>query len=149
MNIRPMTVTDYEKVHALWLSCKGMGLNDVDDSKEGITRFLERNPETCFVAETDDPEPVIAGVIMAGNDGRRGYVYHTAVREDFRRQGIAAALVDTALAALKGLGISKTALLVFERNRAANAFWEAMGFEERRDILYRNRALTEITRIDT
>lgn len=149
MNIRLMTVTDYEKVHALWLSCKGMGLNDVDDSKEGIARFIERNPKTCFVAETDDPEPVIAGVIMAGNDGRRGYIYHTAVREDFRRQGIAAALVDTALAALKGLGISKTALLVFERNRAANAFWEAMGFGERRDILYRDHALTEITRIDT
>lgn len=149
MNIRHMTITDYEAVHALWLSCKEMGLNDIDDSREGIARFLDRNPKTCFVSETDDPEPVIAGVIMAGNDGRRGYIYHTAVREDFRRQGIAAALVEAALEALKDLGISKTALLVFERNRAANDFWEAMGFEERRDILYRNRALTKIRRFDT
>lgn len=144
-----MTVSDYDNVYALWLSCKGMGLNDIDDSREGIARFLERNPHTCFIAETDDPSPVTTGVIMAGNDGRRGYIYHTAVHEDFRRQGIAAALVKKALEALKDLGISKTALLVFERNSAANDFWEAMGFEERRDILYRNRALTEIKRFDT
>ena len=45
-----MKITDYEKVYALWMSCKNMGFNDIDDSKEGIARFLERNPNTSFVA---------------------------------------------------------------------------------------------------
>ena len=45
-----MTSPDYEKVYALWMSCKNMGFNDIDDSKEGIARFLERNPNTSFVA---------------------------------------------------------------------------------------------------
>lgn len=51
MNIRKMSIDDYEDVYALWTSCKGMGLNNLDDSKEGIEKFLLRNPETCFVAE--------------------------------------------------------------------------------------------------
>ncbi|MCM1578677.1 MAG: GNAT family N-acetyltransferase [Ruminococcus sp.] len=146
MTIRLMNISDYDSVYDLWLSCKGMGLNDIDDSREGIARFLERNPETCFVCESGGE---IIGVIMAGNDGRRGYIYHTAVREDFRRQGIAARLLDSVISAFSDLGISKTALLVFGRNKAANDFWETMGFNKRTDIIYRDRALKNITRHDT
>lgn len=145
MNIRKMTIADYDAVYALWLSCKGMGLNNLDDSREGIARFLERNPETCFVAEDGG----IVGVIIAGNDGRRGYIYHTAVDPEYRRNGIARALVNSALGALQGLGINKTALVVFDRNADGNAFWERMGFTSRGDLIYRNKALTEIVRIDT
>lgn len=146
MNIRKMTIADYEAVYALWLSCKGMGLNDLDDSREGIERYLKRNPDTCFVAEENGK---MVGVIIAGNDGRRGFIYHTAVSPDHRRKGIASVLVDTALEALHALGINKTALVVFERNADGNAFWEHMGFTPRSDLVYRNKALTEMTRIDT
>lgn len=69
--IRPMRKDDYSKVYELWLSCKGMGLNDVDDSENGISRFLNHNPSTCFVAEIKGE---LIGAIMAGNDGRRGYI---------------------------------------------------------------------------
>lgn len=145
MEIRLMKIEDYDSVYSLWLSCKGMGLNDLDDSREGIARFLERNPETCFVADDSG----IVGVIIAGNDGRRGYIYHTAVREDMRGQGIGAALVNAALDGLKKYGINKAALVVFDRNKAGNAFWEKLGFTERTDLVYRNRALAEIKRLDT
>lgn len=146
MLIRVMTINDYDAVYALWLSCKGMGLNDLDDSCEGIERFLKRNPETCFVAENDG---VIVGAIMVGTDGRRGYIYHTAVSPDCRRQGIAKRLVDTVLEALKKLNINKAALVVFERNSDGNAFWESVGFTVRNDIVYRNLALAEMIRKDT
>lgn len=145
-NIRIMSIADYDEIYALWLSCKGMGLNNLDDSRGGIGRFLNRNPDTCFVTEDGGK---IVGAILAGNDGRRGYIYHTAVDPEFRRQGIAASLVDSALAALRELGISKTALVVFERNAEGNAFWESMGFTERGDLTYRNKALTEMIRTDT
>ena len=59
MEIRIMKIEDYDAVYALWLSCRGMGLNDLDDSREGIERFLKRNPDTCFVAEING---CIAGV---------------------------------------------------------------------------------------
>ncbi len=144
--IRNMTPADYGQVYALWMSCAGMGLNDLDDSEEGIRRYLERNPGTCFVAVV---EGQTVGAILAGHDGRRGYIYHTAVAPAWQRQGIGAKLVDAALEALRAEGINKAALVVFARNEAGNAFWERMGFTAREDVLYRNRALAEIRRIDT
>ncbi len=51
MNIRKMTVADYESVYDLWLKTPGMGLNNLDDSRQGIEKYLQRNPETCFVKE--------------------------------------------------------------------------------------------------
>lgn len=146
VTIRTMALADYEDVYSLWLSCKGMGLNDIDDSKEGIARYLDRNPETCFVAL--DGEKIV-GVIMAGHDGRRGFIHHTAVSPEHRRQGIAKRLAETALTALKRLKISKVALLVFERNKEGNEFWENIGFTAREDVVYRNKELADIIRIDT
>jgi len=146
MTIRIMTIDDYDRVYALWLSCRGMGLNDIDDSKEGVARFLRRNPSTVFVAEEGNR---IVGVIMAGHDGRRGYIHHTAVLENMRGQGIGKALVGAAADALKNEGITKIALVAFSRNEEGNAFWEKMGFSKREDLTYRNKALQEMKRIDT
>ena len=146
MHIRQMTITDYDEIYALFLSCKGMGLNDLDDSREGIERFLKRNPDTCFVAESNGG---IVGVIMVGNDGRRGYIYHTAVHPDCRRRGIARALVERTIEALRALGIHKVALVGFRRNEGGNASWERMGFTVREDITYRNRTLDEMIRYDS
>lgn len=144
--IRIMKASDYDEVYKLWINTKGMGLNNLDDSREGIERFLKRNPNTCFVAEEDSK---IVGVIIAGNDGRRGYIYHTCVAEELRRRGIAKALVDNVLSAMQVEGINKLALLVFERNEIGNTFWESVGFEKREDIVYRNKAIADIIRIDT
>ena len=141
-----MTMDDYDEVYSLWMSCVGMGLNNLDDSREGIDKFIQRNPETCIVAEECDS---IVGVIMVGNDGRRGYIYHTAVHPDFRKQGIATRLVDSAMKKLSALGINKVALVAFERKVTGNAFWESQGFTIRDDLVYRNKALTDIVRIDT
>ena len=144
--IRQMTPQDYDRVYALWRSCKGMGLNNVDDSREGIARYLARNPNTCFVAEE---EGNLLGVIMAGHDGRRGFIYHTSVSPDARGRGIGTRLANAALDALKAEGISKVALVAFTRNETGNAFWEKLGFEARHDLTYRSRALVEMIRQDT
>lgn len=141
-----MKIDDYSAVYALWLSCKGMGLNNIDDSKEGIQRFLDRNPETCFVAEENTN---VIGVIISGNDGRRGYIYHTAVSPLHRHKGIATQLLNTSIKALADIGIIKVALVVFDKNEDGNAFWEKQGFSSRNDLVYRNKSLTEIVRIDT
>ena len=144
--IRVMNTEDYDRVYALWMSCKNMGFNNLDDSRQGIEKYLKRNPSTCFVAEQDN---AIVGVVLAGHDGRRGFIHHMAVAEDCRRQGIATDLLDQALAALKEEGINKAALLVFNRNEAGNVFWERQGFTVRDDVTYRNKELTEMIRIDT
>lgn len=141
-----MLISDYDAVYSLWISCKGMGLNNLDDSKDGIDRFLKRNPDTCLISEINDR---IVGVIIAGDDGRRGYIYHTAVDPEFRHKGIGSMLVSVVMEALKQQGVNKVALVVFEKNLAGNAFWEKCGFTVRNDLVYRNKALADMIRNDT
>lgn len=138
MIIRPMLIEDYNAVYNLWSATAGMGIRSLDDSLEGITRFLNRNSDTCFVAELDNQ---ITGVILCGQDGRRGYIYHTAVKFDCRKIGIGKALVNAALEALKKENINKVALVVFTNNSLGNEFWEHIGFEMRNDLVYRNISL--------
>ena len=146
MILRLLTPADYPALYALWTSIPGMGLNDVDDSPEGIARYLARNPATCFGAEEDG---ALVGCILAGHDGRRGYIYHTAVQPAHQKQGVGHALVQAALTALKSEGVTKVALVAFRRNERGNAFWEKEGFTLREDLSYRNLSLTDMNRIDT
>lgn len=146
MKIRVMHKEDYERIYDLWIHTPGMGLNNVDDSKEGIGKFLKRNPSTCFVAENDGE---IIGVILCGHDGRRGFIYHTTVKLAYRKQGIGKKLVDAAMNALEEEGIQKTALVVFSHNDTGNVFWEKLGFTSREDLTYRNKLIHQLERIDT
>lgn len=146
INIRVMTIDDYDGVYDLWINTTGMGLNTTDDSREGIEKYLKRNPSTSFVAECDGR---IIGVIMAGHDGRRGYIHHTAVLQDYRNQGIAKKLVDCAMTALDEEGINKVALVAFKTNDIGNRFWKNIGFVQRDDLIYRNKNIHVLNRIDT
>lgn len=145
MLIRKMTIKDYDGVYSLWLGTPGMGLNTADDSREGIAKYLARNPNTCFIAENNGE---IIGVILSGNDGRRGFIHHTAVKVSERGQGIGRSLVETAMTALKNEGMTKVALVVFSKNETGNGFWEKLGFSSRSDLVYRNRNIVELEKID-
>jgi len=146
MKIRNMSINDYKAVYCLWMSIPGLGLNNLDDSKDGVEKYLKRNPTTCFVAEENNK---IIGVIMSGHDGRRGFIYHTAVHKNYRKHGIANKLVNHAIKALEVEGINKVALVVFEDNKLGNAFWEKIGFKDRLDLVYRNKEICQLSRIDT
>ena len=141
---RLMTIEDYEQAYALWLEC-GNGLNDKDDSVEGIAKYLKRNPTTSFVATCYEK---VVGVLLCGHDGRRGIIQHACVSPDYRRLGIGQKLVSLGLDALKAEGINKVLLVAFKKNEGGNAFWESQGFTLREDLNYRNKALTELIRID-
>ncbi len=103
-NIRGMTIEDYDQVYQLWSKIKGFGIRSMDDSREGIERFLKRNPTTSVVAEA---EGKIVGAILCGHDGRRGCLYHVCVDEKHRMHGIGRAMVVTAMEALKEEKINK------------------------------------------
>lgn len=148
MTITSMQAADYPAVHRLWLATPGMGLNNLDDSEAGITAFLKRNPTTCFIAKSENNKDVI-GVILAGHDGRRGFIYHLAVAADCRRQKLATRLVTEVKQALIAENIRKVALVVFSKNELGNCFWQEQGFKLRADLDYRDFPLAEIQRIDT
>ncbi len=143
MKIRRFKLNDYDAVYALWRRTSGIDLNHIDDSREGIARYLKRNPHTCFVADMEDENGII-GVILSGHDGRRGYIYHLCVAGEMRHNRIGTKLVESALDALREEGISKVALVVFKNNEGGNAFWENMGFTAHPDLIYRDKALVEL-----
>ncbi len=146
MDVRLMRIEDYDETWGLWIHTKEMALNNLDDSREGIRRFLKRNPSTCFVAKE---EQKIVGVILAGHDGRRGYIYHLAVLEEARRQKIATKLLNAALEGLKKEGITEVAVLANRSNESGNLFWEEEKFGTREDLIYRSKKLIEIYEIET
>jgi len=137
MIYREMKISDYDGAIALWTSLPGMGLSGADQESE-IEKFLKKNPFTCWVAEDNG---VIAGTILGGNDGRRGYIYHLAVSRDKHNQGIAKTLLDHCLGAFTKAGIQKCHLMVYHDNHAGISFWEHAGWAIRNDVLTMSKDL--------
>lgn len=140
IQIRVMTIDDYDGVYALWNSIKGFGIRSMDDSKEGIEMFLKRNPTTSVVA-TDGEK--IVGAILGGHDGRRGCLYHVCVATDYRQMGIGKKMAGVVLEALKKEGINKVSLIAFKSNKIGNAFWRKVGWLFREDLNYYDFTLNE------
>lgn len=138
--IRAMTLEDYKGVYALWKTIKGFGIRSVDDSEEGVKRFLTRNPGMSVVAEA---EGQIVGAILCGHDGRRGCLYHVCVHQDYRKQGIGKSMVVHCMEALKAEKINKVSLIAFTRNDVGNAFWKTMEWTGREDLNYYDFVLNE------
>lgn len=137
IQIREMTTADYDEVYALWKGCEGIGLSDAD-SKEGIKRFLGRNPGLSYIALDGDQ---IVGAALCGHDGRRGYIHHLAVVKTHRKQGIGRSLVSRCMFALMQIGISKCHLFVFDDNQAAINFWEKVGWTQRVELMMMSQHL--------
>lgn len=131
--VRTMQIEDYDRVYALWMTIKGFSIRSIDDSREGVARFLRRNPTTSVVAEMDGK---VVGAILCGHDGRRGCLYHVCVQEEYRMHGIGKAMVVACMNALKEEEISKVSLIAFTKNDVGNAFWRRIGWTKREDLNY-------------
>lgn len=142
-HIREMSIEDYGEVIALWQATEGVGLSAAD-SREAIARYLARNPGMSFIALdlTPGADPgALVGAVLCGHDGRRGFLHHLAVRADCRGQGIGRALVDRCLQGLEEAGIDKCHLFVFKANESGRAFWENIGWTERKTLLLMSKNL--------
>jgi len=137
--IRKMKVDDYKAMIKLWESTEGVGINEYDDSKKGIKKFLKRNPKTCFVAETAEKE--IIGTIMGGYDGRRGLIYHLMVKAEYRNKGFGKKLLDRVEKAFVKNGIMKTYIVTFVTNETGNKFWENNGYSIRDTLNFMSKKI--------
>lgn len=139
--VRTMTIEDYQGLYALWKTIRGFAMRSIDDSREGVERFLRRNPTSSVVAV--DENGTIVGGILCGHDGRRGCLYHVCVREEWRRKGIGRAMVVYCMNALKAEEINKVSLIAFTANDVGNAFWKRIGWTKREDLNYYDFTLNE------
>jgi len=130
IEFRTFELGDIPAVLALWRESEGLGVGP-GDTVEGVTRYLERNPGCSWVAADGD---AIAGVILAGHDGRRGHLYRLAIADAYRRRGLATALVEKSLAALGTAGIERCLLSVLTENPGAAEFWTSIGARKRSEL---------------
>ena len=115
---------------ALWRRTPGMGLNSTDEPA-ALLRFLDRNPAFSQVAMVDS---AVVGTLLAGHDGRRGFLYHLAVDAGHRRRGIGSHLVQHAIARLSAASIERTTIHVFADNDEGKAFWLSRAWTDRTDL---------------
>lgn len=131
--IRAMTIEDYDQVYALWRTIKGFAIRSIDDSREGVERFLMRNPGISVVAIEDGK---VVGAILCGHDGRRGCLYHVCVDPDYRLRGIGKSMVVHCMNVLHAQHVNKVSLIAFTENDIGNAFWKEIGWTRREDLNY-------------
>ena len=148
MIIRAMKKSDYELVYELWCEIKGFGIRSIDDSKDYIESFLDRNPDLSVVCELDEDKNgykkgKIIGSILCGHDGRTGGFYHVCVHSAFRKLGIAHEMTKYCLTALRKEKINKIALIAFKSNDLGNEFWRHYGFTLREDTNYYDLSLND------
>ena len=133
--LRPMTIEDYDGVFALWQASEGVGLSAADERAE-IARYLARNPGLSQVATVDGR---LAGAVLCGHDGRRGYIHHLAVAAECRGRGIGRELVARCMEGLAAAGISRCHIFVYTRNTEGQGFWRAIGWTLRDDLAVMSR----------
>jgi len=138
--VREMEPDDYDDVYELWTSIQGFGIRSIDDSREGVERFLKRNPATSVVAEQNGR---IVGTVLCGHDGRTGFFYHVCVAKEYRQHGVGHRMAHFAMRALQAEGINKVSLIAFKSNDLGNAFWQNAGWTERSDVNYYDFVLNE------
>jgi ribosomal protein S18 acetylase RimI-like enzyme len=130
IDILPFDIESYDEVFALWQQCEGVGLSNAD-SPQNIRSYLDRNPGMSFVALSHGK---VVGAVLAGHDGRRGYIHHLAVHPHYRRKGLGRQLVKRCLAVLADSGIQKCHLFIFNDNTGGVEFWKSIGWIHRSDI---------------
>jgi ribosomal protein S18 acetylase RimI-like enzyme len=132
MNIREFRFPeDYPPTLNLWQGIE-MGVKvGRSDSLEEIEKKIQRDPDLFLLAEADGE---IIGSIIGGYDGRRGLIYHLAVRQDFRKQGVGDMLLAEVEKRMQAKGCIKCYLLVLEDNERAMQFYENRGWSDMKDI---------------
>lgn len=130
MLIRAMTIEDYEEVYQMWQTTSKRALSRADE-KPQIQRYLARNAGMSQVAVIDGK---IVGTVLAGHDGRRGFIHHMAVMPQHRRKHIGHSLAQRAIEKITDEGIEKTHIFCYSNNTTGQGFWRDFGFEKRDDV---------------
>ncbi len=116
---------DYQPVYDLWSSIERGVHTGRSDTPAEIEKKISRDPDLFLIAECENK---IIGSVIGGYDGRRGLIYHLAVDESFRGQGIGSRLMDEVESRLRSKGCLKCYLLVTNDNPEAEIYYQHHGW---------------------
>lgn len=140
MILRPLSDVDIPACRAFWPTIPGLGLSSADEPV-ALSAFFARNPDLSWGAF--DGEALVA-TVLAGHDGRRGFLYHLAVATSHRGLGLSTELMRRSLDGLAQQGISKVHAFVLADNSQGLAFWASAarrGWARRGDLLLFSKSL--------
>ncbi len=133
MQIRRLKIRDYSEIIKLWarvnLPARPLGR----DSRKNIVKEMRANPDFFLGAFEDDR---LIGVVIVSSDLRKGWINRLAVGPDFRRQGIAKALINECETVLRKRGIKIFSALIEDYNEASKKLFRDCGYVEHHDIVY-------------
>ena len=133
MQIRSLTINDYDQIIRLW-SRAGLPFKPKGrDSKQAIKAQMRLNPE-FFLGAFDDSR--LVGVVVASFDGRKGWLNRLAVDSIYQRRGIGKALIAEAEKILGRHGVQVFAALIYDSNVASKSLFGKSGYVEYRDVVY-------------
>ena len=124
IKLRPMTISDYDNVIAVW-EAAGLHIDPVDDSKFSIAWLLAHNTTSCFVAEV---EGKVIGAVLGAYNGRRLWIYHLGVLPNYQKKGVGKKLVLAVTKACSEFGCPKISLAIMRDNLKVAGFYQKFGF---------------------
>ena len=123
--VRPFDKKDQEQVIALWDACHL--IKPPNDPVAAVAKKLAFQPELFLVGELDGE---IVATVMAGYEGRRGWINYLGVHPDHRRLGLGGQIMQAAQERLEKLGCPKINLQVRTSNTQVIDFYKSIGYVE-------------------
>ena len=134
-----MDLSDVESSIDLWKNTKGLGLGNID-TVEHLSLHIKMNLKHNFIAFADNR---IVGTVLGGYDGRRGYIYHLAVDENYRKRNIGRELMENCFRSFREINVEKCHMMEFKANRSAQDFNKTIGCTLRDDVVVFTKTLEQ------
>jgi ribosomal protein S18 acetylase RimI-like enzyme len=133
MEIRKLTLSDYEDIVKLWSKAKLPYRPQGRDSKKAITAEMKANPD-FFLGAFEDGQ--LVGVVILSSDVRKGWINRLAVDPSHRRRSVAEALIAKSEKVFRKHGLRIFCALIEDYNIASKELFKKCCYVEHRDIIY-------------
>ena len=130
MKIEKFSIEQYDEIIEIWRKA-GLSIGS-SDTKEQVNRMLQRNPNLFLIGKVDE---IIAGVVMGGFDGRRGYVHHLAVDPKYQKKGFGRLMMKELMKRFGEMGVHKVHLFIEKYNKEVINFYQRLNWEIRDDLI--------------